>query len=93
MKKKAGLGFFDTKPTYSDWRMIGSFSKLQVWVDDSMDESLWMTVAHEVAHHIQRAHCPRIKRFAKNHRKPHGDCFKTIYRYLRKDFINPMLDA
>jgi hypothetical protein len=60
---------------------------------NDMDESLWMTVAHEVAHHIQRAHCPRIKRFAKNHRKPHGDCFKTIYRYLRKDFINPMLDA
>ena len=60
---------------------------------NDMDESLWMTVAHEVAHHIQRAYCPRIKRFAKNHRKPHGDCFKTIYRYLRKDFINPMLDA
>ena len=59
----------------------------------NLEESLWMTVAHEVAHHIQRAYCPRIKRFAKNHRKPHGDCFKTIYRYLRKDFINPMLDA
>tara|TARA_R110002167_G_scaffold139484_2_gene327071 strand:+ start:2911 stop:3468 length:558 start_codon:yes stop_codon:yes gene_type:complete len=44
MKKKEALGFFDTKPTYSDWRMIGSFSKLQVWVDDSMDESLWIEV-------------------------------------------------
>lgn len=59
----------------------------------NLEESLWMTVAHEVAHHVQYAQCPRIKRFRKNYRKPHGDCFKTIYRYLRKDFINPMLDA
>jgi len=59
----------------------------------NMEEALWISVAHEVAHHVQYAQCPRIKRFRKNYRKPHGDCFKTIYRYLRKDFINPMLDA
>jgi hypothetical protein len=44
MKKKESLGFFDTNPSYEDWSRIGSFSKLQVWVDDSMDESLWVEV-------------------------------------------------
>ena len=73
--------------SYSKDKVIGSRPV------KNMEEALWISVAHEVAHHIQRAYCPRIKRFAKNHRKPHGDCFKTIYRYLRKDFINPMLDA
>ncbi len=44
MKKKESLGFFDTQATYDDWKKIGSFSKLQVWVDDSMDEMLWIEV-------------------------------------------------
>ena len=44
MKKKESLGYFDTQATYDDWKKIGSFSKLQVWVDDSMDELLWVEV-------------------------------------------------
>ena len=59
----------------------------------NLEESIWMTVAHEVAHHVQRSHCPGIKRFRGKHQKSHGDCFKQIYRYLRRDFINPMLDG
>jgi hypothetical protein len=44
MKKKESLGYFDTKPTHNDWVRLGSFSKLQVWVDDSMDEMIWVEV-------------------------------------------------
>ena len=36
MKKKENLGFFDTSPSYNDWTLLGSFRKLQVWVDDSL---------------------------------------------------------
>ena len=35
MKKKASLGYFDTKANDDTWTRLGSFSKLQVWVDDS----------------------------------------------------------
>ena len=45
MKKKQSLGFFDTKPSHSDWSRIGSFSKLQVWIDDSYDgDMIWVEV-------------------------------------------------
>ena len=59
----------------------------------NMEEAIWISVAHEVAHHVQHSHCPRLKRFRGKHQKSHGDCFKQIYRYLRRDFINPMLDG
>lgn len=44
MKKKAALGFFDTKANDDTWRKIGSFSKLEVWVDDSMMEEGYLEV-------------------------------------------------
>ena len=58
---------------------------------NSLEEALWLTVAHEVSHHIQRRYCPNIRRFRNTHSKPHGDCFKAIYRYLRRDLVNPIL--
>ena len=60
---------------------------------NSREEALWLSVSHELAHHIQFAHCPRIKRFKHTYRKPHGDCFKAIYRYLRRDLVNPILNG
>jgi len=57
------------------------------------DDQLLVMVAHEVAHHIQYRYCPNVARFKANYRKPHGDCFKTIYRYLRRDLVNPMIEA
>ena len=58
---------------------------------NSLEEALWVTVAHEVSHYIQDRYCPRIKRFKHTYSKPHGDCFKAIYRYLRRDLVNPIL--
>ena len=36
MKKKFALGYFDTKANDDTWVRLGSFSKLQVWVDKSL---------------------------------------------------------
>jgi len=58
---------------------------------NSLEEALWVTVAHEVSHHIQHRYCPSVRRFRNTHSKPHGDCFKAIYRYLRRDLVNPIL--
>lgn len=58
----------------------------------SVDEALFLIVAHEVSHFVQYRYCPKVKRFQYNYLKPHGDCFKTIYRYLRKDLVNPEID-
>jgi|TARA_B110000503_G_scaffold56724_1_gene90818 hypothetical protein len=44
MKKKFSLGYFDTKANDDTWVRLGSFSKLQVWVDDSMMEDGWLEV-------------------------------------------------
>ena len=57
------------------------------------DDHLMLTVAHEVAHFIQFRYAPYVSRFKFNWRKPHGDVFKQIYRYLRKDLVNPMVEA
>lgn len=58
----------------------------------SREEYFMIKIAHEVAHHIQYRYAPYVKRYQSNWSKPHGDCFKAIYRYLRKDLINPLLE-
>lgn len=60
------------------------------------DDALWCLVAHEVSHHVQYRYCPRVARFDargnKPYTKPHGYCFQDVYRYLRRDLINPMIE-
>ena len=60
------------------------------------DDALWCLVAHEVSHHVQYRYCPRVARFRRNgskpYDKPHGYCFQDVYRYLRRDLINPMIE-
>jgi len=67
----------------------------RIMVNDA-DDSLWCLVAHEVAHHVQYRYCPRVARFSarssKPYTKPHGYCFQDVYRYLRRDLINPMIE-
>jgi len=55
------------------------------------EDVMWVLVAHEVAHHVQMRYCPRVARFKHNWRKPHGDCFRQVYGYLRRDLVNPMI--
>tara|TARA_R100001129_G_scaffold186671_1_gene180299 strand:+ start:1056 stop:1625 length:570 start_codon:yes stop_codon:yes gene_type:complete len=59
-----------------------------------VDDRLLITVAHEVAHHVQYRIMQadhRIKRSV--WKKPHGDGFQRIYRWLRQDLVNPIIDA
>ena len=50
---------------------------------------LFGLVAHEFAHYAQRRFAPATDKYALTHRKPHGDCFKDIYRMLRVALVNP----
>jgi hypothetical protein len=69
--------------SYADDPVIGTIKNC------TPELALFATVAHEIAHHVQYAYCPRIRRFDGQWRKPHGDAFKRIYRYLRQSLINP----
>jgi hypothetical protein len=57
----------------------------------SLEEDLWMSVAHEVAHHVQRKFGPRCRWLKKTCQKPHGQGFKDIYSILRSKIVNPKL--
>lgn len=52
------------------------------------EDILFVIVAHEVSHHVQRKWIDVRDGFRS---KPHGDVFKNIYRELRKNIINPMI--
>ena len=58
----------------------------------SLEEDLWMSVAHEVAHHVQYKFGPRCRWLKKTWRKPHGQGFKEVYTILRSKIVNPILD-
>jgi hypothetical protein len=59
----------------------------------SRHDHLMVMIAHEIAHHVQYRYCPRVNRFKGKWSKPHGDCFQTIYMYLRRDLVNPTIKA
>ena len=56
------------------------------------EEDLWMSVSHEVAHHVQYKFGPRCRWLRKTYSKPHGQGFKDIYSILRSKLVNPKLD-
>ena len=57
----------------------------------SLEEDLWMSVAHEVAHHVQYKFGPRCRWLKNTYAKPHGQGFKDIYSILRSRIVNPKL--
>jgi hypothetical protein len=56
-------------------------------------DHLMVSVAHEVAHYVQYMYAPKVRRFKDNYRKAHGKAFKDIYGYLRRDLVNPIINA
>lgn len=72
--------------SYANNRVIGDIEV----VDN--DDHLMVMIAHEVAHFIQMRYCWNIDRFRTTWRKPHGDCFKMIYWYLRSGLVNPAVE-
>ena len=68
-----------------------AFSKNPIYGDrevTDLDDHLWVTVSHEVSHHVQR----RTMRSKGIYRKTHGEGFQRIYRWLRNDLVNPIID-
>jgi len=51
MKKSEKLGYFDCRPTYEDWEKIGSFRRLHVYVDRSMDGFMEIEVVDPTVTH------------------------------------------
>jgi len=51
LKKSERLGYFDTAPTYNDWSRIGSFNKLVVYIDESINGYLEVEVVDPTVRH------------------------------------------
>ena len=55
-----------------------------------------VVVAHEVAHHIHHRYADKLPKYLmeKGGNKPagHGETWRTIYRYLRADLVNPAIE-
>jgi len=71
---------------YSDDPIIGEF-------DSSPEICLLGTVAHEVAHFIQYTYGPATRHLKNNYSKPHGEGFQWIYSQLRREIVNPRVEA
>lgn len=82
---KSGKEVYEEYPAFNADKVIGQIRT------ETLRNMMWVRVAHEVSHHVQYARGPYIRRFKDTYRKPHGRCFQDIYRYLRKDLINPMI--
>ena len=66
----------------------------RIEVNDNLDILLCL-VAHEVSHFIQFTYTNWFPPYLKNKQdkdRGHGECFRTIYRYLRQDLVNPMIE-
>jgi hypothetical protein len=63
-------------------------------VDD--EDILMCLVAHEISHFVQFTYRNWFPEYLKKKQKKdrgHGECFQTIYRYLRADLVNPMIES
>lgn len=81
---------FDHHIEYDSFNNDPVIGKIRV---SGKDDHLLCIVAHEVAHHVQFKFWNRSKILStKNWRKPHGEVFKLLYRHLRKDLVNPIIN-
>lgn len=63
----------------------------KIEVNDNSDILLCL-VAHEVSHYVQYTFRNWLPEYLKkDYRKPHGKTFQKIYRYLRRDLVNPLI--
>ena len=55
---------------------------------------LFALVAHEVAHHVQTDYAWKMSdAWAEKMKRPHGDGWQMIYRWLRRELVNPAIAA
>tara|TARA_R110000850_G_scaffold74752_1_gene163418 strand:- start:46 stop:504 length:459 start_codon:yes stop_codon:yes gene_type:complete len=88
------LSYWQHKKGRHFQREYAAFNKCAViggrWCE-SLEQSLWITVAHEVSHHVQFTKGSKCRWLKSKYRKPHGDGFREIYALLRANVVNPML--
>lgn len=78
---------FSEYSAYRDDPVIGTINTTSHW------DVLLVVVAHELAHHIQYRYAKYLPRYRKIKDRGHGDIFKSIYRYLRRDFVNKKINT
>ena len=84
---------FDNK----EWSEYSAFNKDPVIgridVTDNEDILLCL-VAHELSHYVQYTFRNWFPEYLKkDYRKPHGATFQKLYRYLRRDLVNPTIES
>ena len=64
-------------------------------IDVTDDEDILLClVAHEISHYVQYTFRNWFPEYLKkDYRKPHGPTFQKLYRYLRRDMVNPMIES
>jgi len=67
--------------------VIGTIKTHSEW------DELLVLAAHELAHHIQHRYAKYLPRYRSINDRGHGDIFKSIYRYLRRDFVNKKINT
>jgi len=60
---------------------------------ENLEQALWMTVAHEVAHHVQYTKGPICRWLKKHYQRAHGRGFQAVYGILRSAVVNPLLPS
>ena len=64
----------------------------RIEVTDNKDILLCL-IAHEVSHYVQYTFRNWFPEYLKkDYAKPHGKTFQKIYRYLRSDLVNPIIN-
>ena len=88
MSTQLSLGRFREYKAFEKDKVIGTLP-IATWQD-----GLLVLTAHEFSHYVQHVACPKEKRFTREcWLKPHGRAFKTIYRHLRREIVNPKVRA
>ena len=60
----------------------------------SDEDVLLCLVAHEISHYVQYTFRNWFPAYLKkDYHKPHGPTFQKLYRYLRRDMVNPMIES
>ena len=103
-RSSAGLNIININTTcwqfgMKTWSEYSRYKKNPVIgnIEVNDDEDILMClVAHEVSHFIQytyRNWFPTYMKEKKSRDRGHGECFQTIYRYLRQDLVNPIIES
>ena len=82
-----------TRGRYNEYKALADDPTIGSIDVATQEQCIAVVVAHEVAHHIQYRYGPHTRWLSKSYRKPHGQGFQDIYRILRRNVVNPFIEA